>query len=243
VSAAGVVSTIQRLLPEDYRRASWARGVESLAPASAHVCLYIGFKGDIVTAGASSANQWFCNTWDPEQEAWDISTPDRLPKAPVLYCSFPSLKDPMHKPGPQQRHTGEVVTFVPWKAFEPWRGTRWKHRGSDYDTLKRQLQASLLEQFLERMPRLAPLVDYVEVSTPLSTENFTRPISGSIYGIEPTPDRFRNPWLRPRPPIRNLFFSGSEIASVGVIGAMMGGVLAAASAEPIAAARYLRDVV
>jgi all-trans-retinol 13,14-reductase len=242
ISAAGVASTLRRLLPESMKATPWARDIEQLEPAPAHVCLYLGFKGDIRKAGASAANQWFCNTWDAEQEAWDISQPDALPKAPVLYCSFPSLKDPTHDPGPKEHHTGEVVTFVPWKAFESWQGTRWKRRGPEYDALKAMLQESLLEQFLSWMPQLRPMVDRVELSTPLSTDNFARPMHGSIYGIEPTPERFRNPWLRPRSPIPGLFFSGSEVATVGVIGAMMGGVLAATAAEPVKAIRYLRKM-
>jgi all-trans-retinol 13,14-reductase len=67
------------------------------------------------------------------------------------------------------------------------------------------------------------------------TDHFVRPTQGSIYGIEPTPGRFKNPWLKPRSPIRNLYFSGSDVASVGVMGAMMGGVLCAAACEPLAA--------
>ncbi len=70
--------------------------------------------------------------------------------------------------------------------------------------------------------------------------HFTRPVHGSIYGIGPTPGRFDNAWLRPRSPVPGLFFSGSEVATVGVIGAMMGGVLSAASAEPLGVMRFLR---
>jgi all-trans-retinol 13,14-reductase len=87
------------------------------------------------------------------------------------------------------------------------------------------------------------MVRYVELSTPVSTNHFVRPVNGSIYGIEPTPGRFTNRWLRPRAPVKNLFFSGSEVATVGVIGAMMGGVLAAVSAEPIDAARWLAPLI
>jgi all-trans-retinol 13,14-reductase len=90
------------------------------------------------------------------------------------------------------------------------------------------------------MPELAAMIRYVEMSTPLSTDNFCRPVAGSIYGLEPTPERFRCTWLRPRSPIDGLFFSGSEVAAVGVIGAMMGGVLAAIAAEPIAVMKHLR---
>jgi all-trans-retinol 13,14-reductase len=109
-------------------------------PAPAHVCLYLGFKGDIRQAGAGPANKWFYNTWDHEADVWHIDRAhrrtDKMPDAPVLYCSFPSLKDPNHDPGPEQRHTGEVVTFVPWDRFAGWLGTRWQKRGGDYDDFK-----------------------------------------------------------------------------------------------------------
>ena len=242
VSAAGAMATLGRLLPESVQQKPWARSVGALSPAPAHVCLYLGMKGDIRKAGASPANQWFYDTWDPEVAEWDVA-PDRdVPPAPVLYTSFPSLKDPSHDPGPEERHTGEVVTFVPWSVFEPWRNSRWKNRGEDYDAFKARMAERLLSQILERMPGLRDHIDYVELSTPLSTDHFCRPTHGSIYGIEPTPERFQNRWLRPHTPIRNLYLAGSEITSVGVIGAMMGGVQAAVAVEPIATTRMLRSL-
>lgn len=241
ISAAGVLSTVRRLLPERYRGARWAQEVQSLNPAPAHLCLYLGFKGDIREAGAGSANQWFYRTYDMDDDAWDVSNPDDLGKAGVLYVSFPSLKDPLHDPGDEVRHTGEVVTFVPWETFARWRDTRWHRRGDDYEAFKTKLQESLLEQILEEMPGLRPYVDYVELSTPVSTDHFCRPVAGSIYGIEPTPERFRCKGLKPRSPIKNLFFSGSDVTSVGVMGAMLGGVLCAAATSPFKAMRLLRS--
>jgi all-trans-retinol 13,14-reductase len=78
------------------------------------------------------------------------------------------------------------------------------------------------------------------MSTPISTEHFTRAAAGSIYGIEPTPERYRNQYLRPRTPVRDLFMSGSDMASVGVMGAFVGGVLSAIAAEPVRALPWLR---
>ena len=64
--------------------------------------------------------------------------------------------------------------------------------------------------------------------------------AGAIYGIEPTPERYRNPYLRPRTPVRDLLLSGSDMASVGVMGAFVGGVLSAIAAEPVRALPWLR---
>lgn len=240
VSAAGVQSTVTRLLPPEHRDAQWSRGIEKLPPAPAHVCLYLGFKGDIREAGATAANKWFYEVWSSEAETWRIEDPMNPGPAPILYTSFPSLKDPTHDPGPELRHTGEVVTFIPWEDFERWKDTDWKKRGEDYDAFKDVLAERLKRQLLEHMPELEPMIDYAELSTPLSTDHFVRPMAGSIYGLEPTPERFENPWLRPRSPIDGLFMSGSEVATVGVIGAMMGGVLCAAAAEPLGAFNLMR---
>jgi all-trans-retinol 13,14-reductase len=245
VSAAGILSTARRLLPTEFRGETWVKEIESLSAAAAHVCLYLGFKGGIRAAGAGSANKWFYETWSTEDAAWDVGTAEHptTTRAPVLYTSFPSLKDPSHDAGPEQRHTGEVVTFVPYEAFERWQGTRWKKRGPEYERFKADLEKRLLAQFLEHMPALAPMLDHVELSTPVSTETFVRPVLGSIYGIEPTPERFRTPWLRPRSPVRGLYFSGSDVATVGVVGAMMGGVLAAVAVEPVKVGRLLAPLV
>lgn len=237
VSAAGALPTVKRLLPAAAREQDWARSIAALRPSPCHVCLYIGFKGDIRAAGAGSANKWFYETWRSDATEWDVEGDE---DAPVLYTSFPSLKDPNHDPGPDQLHTGEVVTFVPYDTFAPWRDGRWRKRGADYDALKKRLEERMLAQILRHMPALAPMVAYTELSTPVSTEHFTRAASGAIYGIEPTPERFQNRYLRPRTPIPGLFLSGSDVASAGVIGAMLGGVLTAVSAEPVPVVGWLR---
>ncbi len=241
VSAASVASTARHLLPESVRSQPWVREIRDLELGPAHVCLYLGFKGDIRAAGASPANKWFYGTWSSEESMWQVDDPRGLKPALVLYCSFPSLKDPRHDPGPDMKHTGEVVTFVPWQTFAEWQGTRSRgDRGERYQTLKKAIEKSLLEQFLEHMPELEPMIDYVELSTPASTDFFVRPEGGSIYGLLPTPERFRSPWLRPRSPIKNLFFAGCDVGMVGVMGAMMGGALSAVAAEPFRAIRFLR---
>jgi all-trans-retinol 13,14-reductase len=238
ISAAGALNTIRRLLPPATAADPWAQSLNQLTPSPAYLCLNLGFKGDIRQAGASAANKWFYETWDGEAATWDISDADS--EAPVLYTSFPSLKDPEHDPGEEVRHTGEVVTFVPYEAFARWQEQRWAHRGDDYEALKADITQRMLKQLYRHMPALEPLVAYAELSTPLSAEHFVKATQGAIYGLEPTPERFSNPWLRPQSPVRDLYLAGSDMASGGVMGAFVGGVLAVAAAEPVPAIALLR---
>jgi all-trans-retinol 13,14-reductase len=213
----------------------------ALPSGPANLCLYIGFRGDIRAAGAGSANEWFYRELDMERgRHWEIGRDEEPSDAPVLYCSFPTLKDPSYDPGPDMRHTGEVLTFVPWQAFTPWLGTRWLRRGEDYEQFKSRLGQHLLDQLLQHKPGLRPYVDRVEVSTPLSTDFFTRALDGSVYGLEPTPERFQSRWLRPHSPVRGLYFAGSDVGTMGIMGAANGGVMAAAALMPRASLPYLR---
>lgn len=243
ISGVGAQATISRLLAPGVAPKRWSDELMPLAPAAAHVCAYIAFKGDIRAAGAGSANRWFYDTYDQSVDAWNVVPgQDTLPDNPILYCSFPSLKDPTHDAGPDQRHTGEVVTFVPWDSFTQFTDSRWKRRGETYDAFKARLQEALLAQFFSKMPELEPLVDFVEFSTPASTAHFDRAVGGSIYGLAALPERFAARTLRPSTPIGNLYLAGCDVATPGVIGAMFGGVLAAMSARPVAIGRYLGGV-
>lgn len=230
VSAAGALATVDRLLPEDLRSSAWASDIRELRQSPPHICLYLGFEGDVIAAGATRSNQWFCETWDNEVSEWDVRDPASV--APVLYMSFPSLKDPNHVAGPQSRQTGEVVTFVPWEAFAKWHGTRRGNRDPEYLAFKKSIEERLVAQLNRHVPELMKLVKYSELSTPLSTTFFTRAPQGAIYGLEATPKRFTSTRLRTRTPISHFYLAGGDVATLGVTGALVGGVLAAGTIQP-----------
>jgi all-trans-retinol 13,14-reductase len=178
-----------------------------------------------------------------ERDLWHIRSGEHPPRADVLYCSFPSLKDPSHDPGPEMRHTGEIITFVPWGSYEKWLGSRWKKRDPEYDEFKASVSQALLDQYLEHYPDLKPMVKFSELSTPLSTHHFARSHRGSIYGLASEPDRFINEELVPKTSIKGFYMAGVDVMAPGIAGAIGGGALAVAAAEPIAALRYLRPIM
>ncbi|MEO2084934.1 MAG: FAD-dependent oxidoreductase, partial [Marinoscillum sp.] len=65
--------------------------------------------------------------------------------------------------------------------------------------------------------------------TPLSTSHFVNYDKGEIYGLSHDPPRFKNKFLKPRTNLKNLFLTGQDIATAGVSGALVGGILTAST--------------
>jgi all-trans-retinol 13,14-reductase len=105
-------------------------------------------------------------------------------------------------------------------------------RERDYAAMKDELKRSLLAQFGDHFPALAPMVQLAEVSTPITVASFTGAEHGAMYGLATTPQRFLSPALRPRTPVGGLLLAGQDACTPGVTGAMMGGLMAAANLEP-----------
>ena len=235
ISDAGAHNTL-RMLPSGEVDYGWAQDVTELEASTGYIGLYLGLSGDITRAGADTANTWIYESWDVNQ-GWD--DPFGQARAPALFVAFPSLRDPAHEPGPRQRHTGEIVALVDWSAF-----SRWDHsedpggmkagtlREESYAASKDLLKRNLLAQFGEHFSALAPMVQFAEASTPVTVASYTGAEHGAMYGLATTPQRFLSPALRPRTPIGGLLLAGQDACTPGVTGAMLGGLMAAASLEP-----------
>lgn len=229
VSAAGAKTTVNALLPQPWQNSRWAESIRAIPNSPSYICLNLAFKGDIVAAGATPANLWLFDTWRRDQKVWDITDPQS--EAHILYCSFPSLKDPDHPKGPEAKHTGECVTFVDWNAFRQWSHTVHKDREPDYLTLKKEIEDRLLAQLRKRIPEIMQYLVFAELSTPLTAQFFVNAHHGAIYGLEASPRRFKNADLRTRTPIRNFYMTGVDIAAIGVTSAMASGLLTAATID------------
>jgi len=229
VSAVGARDTVQQLLPTEMRDSAWAQEILSFKPSSSHLCLYLGFEGDIRAAGATSANHWFYETWDTNSAAWDNPAGT---DAPRLFVSFPSLKDPMHEAGEKQKHTGEILTWVDWEVFSKWEKSRRGDRPEGYRELKKLIEEKMLAQFKRYFPEMASLITYHELSTPLSMVHYVGRQQGASYGLDVTPRRFLSRALNVRTPIKGLYLAGQDVVTPGITGAMMGGILAAAVIDP-----------
>jgi all-trans-retinol 13,14-reductase len=229
VSNIGARETVSRLLPADLQRSDWGQEVLSFGPSLCHFSLYLGFEGDIEAAGATRSHHWFYDSWTTDS-VW--TNPIEQPAPPGLFVSFASLKDPSHEPGPRQRHSGEVVVLADWSIVEQWADLKPEQRGSDYQAMKSRIEEAILSSFVRHMPKLAPMIVYRELATPLATASITGHDRGGFYGLENTPRRMMTGALRMKTPVPGLYLSGQDVVTPGIFGAMWGGLLAAASLDP-----------
>lgn len=224
VSAMGAHNTAAALadgvVPE------WREALAALKSGVSYVSLYLGFRGDILEHGATPANVWVYES-NEVGRVWEHPADE---DAPAMYVSFPSLKDTSHRD--TRHHTAEVVTICRWESFSKWARGAPGDRPEEYEATKARVAERLLAQFKRHFPRLAPLVDFHEVSTPLSQASFIEADRGAMYGLEMSAGRMSHSALTFRTPVPGLLLAGQDAGSPGIQGAFMGGFMAAASIEP-----------
>lgn len=228
ISNAGAPLTFERLLPTDgkvgARTAPLRALISRLGTGVSAVTLYLRLKADARTIGVQGENHWINTGFDHDDLA--AQTCGVLAGQPgAIYVSFPSLKA-----GDARFHTAEIIAFVEGDAFTPWHHRPKGNRGADYSALKQRMGDGLLRLADQHIPGLRELVDYAELSTPLTVEHYTSHPGGGLYGLAATPERYRSPLLGPRTPIAGLYLAGADAGCLGIVGSLMGGVGAACQA-------------
>ncbi|MBE2251836.1 MAG: NAD(P)/FAD-dependent oxidoreductase [Myxococcus sp.] len=227
ISNAGVALTFGKLVPEANRPASWTKALQSVPPSSSYLCLYLGFKATDEELGLTGTNLWL---YPDEKHDENVARFEADPEAPfpMVYLSFPSAKDPDFQRRHPGRATVDVITMARWEWFSKWQGTRWHKRGDDYEAFKQRFTDRLLEVVFKRLPQLRGRVDVAELSTPLTTEHFASHPRGELYGLDHTPERYDLP-LRAKTPIPGLMLTGADLATCGVAGGALGGLITASA--------------
>ena len=67
--------------------------------------------------------------------------------------------------------------------------------------------------------------DHQELLTPLIVRDLADYTKDEMYGLDHSPDRFRQRWLRPQSSTKKFYFVGQDITTVGVSSALFSGLL------------------
>lgn len=226
VSSAGIATTYNKLLPSSIvNRHQLKSLLQKVKPSVAHVSLYIGLNGTPEALQIPKTNYWVY----PEKGDHDTCVANYLEDLsqpfPLVYMSFPAAKDPDW----QNRYPGkssiDIITLFPYEVFKKWSDTSWKKRGDDYDNMKEDIAQRLLQELYKQLPQVKGNIDCYELSTPLTTKHFVNYENGEVYGLDHSPSRFRQDFLKPKTPIKNFYLTGQDIVTAGVGGALFSGVL------------------
>jgi all-trans-retinol 13,14-reductase len=119
-----------------------------------------------------------------------------------------------------------------WEPFSAWAQSAPGDRPEEYEATKAWIAENLLAQFKRHFPLLAPMIDFHELTPPLSQSAYVTADQGAMYGLEMSAERMSDRALKVRTPLPGLLLAGQDAASPGVQGAFMGGFMAAASVNP-----------
>ncbi len=218
VSDAGSAITFGELVPTEYQ-------VQMQPQVAADICsmitVYLGLKSSPEVLGFKGENHWIFESYD-HNSMFDNTLAAPGGKAGGCFVSFPSLKDPT-----ATKHTAEIIGFLKYDEFSKWADTKWRFRGAEYDDFKKRLMNTLIELVEARFPGFTALIEYAELSTPLTVSSFTGHYQGAIYGYPMSAVEFCKRDFDPKTPIKNLYMTGSDVVSLGIMGALMGGVVTA----------------
>ena len=228
ISNAGVFNTVNQLLNHNKSNSILSNQMKNIRQTKSYVCLHLGLNKSAEDLDIKNTNLWIYFDYDHDKAVQNyIDNPKS--DFPVVYVSFPSAKDNDWSEKHPNKATIEAITLSRMRWYKKWKHLDWKKRGSDYEEDKKILSKRMLNVIEKHVGGLKGNIDHQELSTPLTVRDLANYTEGEMYGIDHSPDRFRQRWLRPQSSTKNLYFVGQDITTVGVSSALFSGLLTAST--------------
>ena len=230
ISNAGMNNTC-RLLPQSVAvKHSLKKSLREVGTSVSCVQVFVGLKGTAEELELPKGqNIWLWKNSDiakVEDVFKEMNT--NFDNFPLSFISFPSTKDPEWDSRYPGKTTCLAISGGNFSWFTDWDGTVTNKRGKDYEALKKDIGRVLWNDVVQMYPQLEDKVEYFDVATPLSYQYYLGGQFGEIYGLNHSVSRFDPEvlaTLRPETPIAGLYLTGQDVATCGLVGGMLGGVL------------------
>jgi phytoene dehydrogenase-like protein len=221
VSDAGAKVTYEQLLQNQF--ADTPFDTSEVTSGTSTVIVHIGLKGSPRSLGVNGEISWIYRSHDHDRI---FDGADALHGKPQFcFLNFPLVNDGTDDNS--GKYTAEIVCPVNYSHFEGWKDTLFKQRGDEYVKLKNVIAEGLIDLVDEHYPGFRGLIQFYDVSTPLTTEYFMKHPFGAIYGIPADPDRFKKKYVSNKTPIKNCYLTGADAGISGIAGTMMSGLTTA----------------
>lgn len=232
ISDAGLFNTYEYLLPESARRLPGVkRQLEMVRPGLSMMSIFICLRGTKKELGLESTNYYVYFDTDIEKAMNQyLSVPKEKASEhmPLLFIASSSAKDPTWEERFPDRSTMIVLVPCLFKWFEEWQEEPKGKRSSDYESLKNSFAEASLSVIMKLFPQLEGKVDSVTAGSPLTNQFYLAAPQGATYGADHDLGRmhpFAMASLRAQSPVPNLYLTGQDIFTCGLMGALQGALL------------------
>lgn len=128
----------------------------------------------------------------------------------------------------QWAQSAEMIGYMHFDEVSQWADTRIGHRGDDYTAFKRATAEHYLDVLEQSFPGIRSAIEGYETSSPLTYRDYTATKDGSMYGIIRDKSFPTQTLVSQRTKIPNLFLTGQNINSHGILGVTIGAALTCA---------------
>ncbi len=195
-------------------RKAYRERVTNLENTISNFTVYIKFKKNTVPYLNSNFYYYASkNTWESEnytEKNWPLN---------FLY---------MHQAPENGGNFSEgalLIGYMKYSEVAKWDGTEVGKRGNDYLEFKEKKAHRLLETLEKSFPGILDNIESYSSSSPLTYINYTGTKEGSMYGIIRDKNSPVQTLVSQRTRIPNLFMTGQNINSHGILGVIIGSII------------------
>ena len=124
--------------------------------------------------------------------------------------------------------SGVLISYMRFDEVDKWSGTTVGKRGEDYNAFKETKKEILLKQLEIDYPGIRQNILDVYTSSPLTLRDYTGTKDGSMYGVLKDKDHLEQTFISHHTKVPNLFFTGQNINSHGILGVAVSALITCA---------------
>lgn len=129
------------------------------------------------------------------------------------------------EPHQQWATSGVILSYMNFDDVAQWKGTHVGRRGEDYEQFKRDKAERLIDLVARDFPEIRSSIECYYTSTPLTYLDYTGTEAGSMYGVAKDINLSVSSRVHHRTKIPNLFLTGQNINSHGILGVLVGSIV------------------
>lgn len=205
------------MFSEEMAKRSFGRRIRNLENTIAGFTVYLGFKkGEVPYYNSNFFHYGVSDVWscgDYREDDW--------PRGFLYMHQAPA-------DGGAYSDSALLISYMRYEEVARWKGTTVGHRGADYQEFKTERAERLIEALNREFPGIREKIAFYQVSTPLTYEDYTGTMAGAMYGILRDVSSPSQTVVSQRTYIPNLYMTGQNTNSHGMLGVTNGAMLTCA---------------